>query len=97
MQAFLVVGVAEVDEVAVVWEYLFWGEVELRAVIFEGLYFELVEVFGEPLSLVFGEQGEGGGVYLVGVYGGVLDASVGTDVSSDVFHGGCELWVVGQR
>jgi len=51
------------------------------------------EILGEPLPLVFGEEGEGFGPDGLGIQGGVFHSAAGADVGSEIFHGGDLLWV----
>ena len=92
LEAFLVVWVAEIDEVAIVWENLRRRVATLLAIGFEGINLYGLEIFCEPLALVFCEKGESCCADSLGVERCVLDAAAGADVCSDIFH--CRYSVV---
>ena len=83
---FFRVGLAEVDEIAVVRQDLPGRKAVFPAMLLKCGDFGRVERRGAPLALVFGEHGEGVRADCRGVQGGVGDASGDADMGSEVFH-----------
>ena len=83
---FVGVGVAEVDEVAVVWQDRLHRKAVFNAALFEEADGFVGEWRGGPATLVFGEECESGGADFVGTDGGFFDSACSANVSSDVLH-----------
>ncbi len=83
---FVGVGVAEVDEITIVWEDLCRGVATLLAIFLERLHFGGVEVPGSPLALVLGEEGESRGPYGSRIEWNILHTATCGYVRTDIFH-----------
>ena len=78
--------VSQVDEVAVVRQDMFGGKTILRAVLAKLLYTLLRQGCRLPLPLILGKESESLRSDGVCIYRGVLHATRGTYMSSNVFH-----------
>jgi hypothetical protein len=82
----LLIGVSEVDKVAVVWQYLVWSITILLARLLESVNLSRCEGGCCPLALVLGKEGKSRCPYLVCIAWCILHTTRCTNVCAKVFH-----------
>jgi hypothetical protein len=83
---FFFLGMTEVNQVGIMGQDLLRFESVFGAVGFKGFDTFIGKRFGDPLALIFGEQGKGIGSDFHRVQDGVFHSAAGAYVSSDIFH-----------